>query len=146
MTFQQRYKTLLTIKTACVHTAEIGRRIKLKVSRYLGVSMDLGKVWAAGWLLGDRPLPPRPRAELYSNRGDWKAPWGCSGRGVSLSLTPIFPLLGRALDDDSISPVAKGSKTWWFFLRLRPKCLIRSGWFVDWVEIQKINILYTAYL
>lgn len=39
-------------------------------SWYLGVSIVLVKAGAAGRLLGDRPPPPRPRAELYSSRGD----------------------------------------------------------------------------
>lgn len=76
---------------------------------YLGVSMALGKAGAAGWLLGDRPPPPRE--ELYSSRGDWKATWGCSGGGISLSRTPIFSLLARLLDGVSLSPDGESSKT-----------------------------------
>lgn len=82
--------------------------IRFKFKGYLGVSMTLGKEGAAGWLLGDRPSPPRE--ELYSSRGDWKATWGCSGGGVSLSLTPIFSFLGRLLDDISLPPVATDFK------------------------------------
>lgn len=72
--------------------------------------MALGNESAAGWLLGDRP-PPSPSAALYSSTGDWKATWGCSGGGISLSLTPIFSLLARTLDDVVPSAVADGSKT-----------------------------------
>lgn len=72
--------------------------------------MALGKERAAGWLVGDRPPPARPRAELYSSIGDWKATWGCSGGGISLPRTPVLALLGRRLDDFSLSPVAEGSK------------------------------------
>ncbi len=105
--------------------------------------MALGKDGPAGWLLGDRPSPPR--AELYSSRGDWKATWGCSGGGVSLSLTHIFSLLGRPLDDVSLSPVAEGSKIRRSRLLFSPNCLILSGWFVGEDKIKrKINITYST--
>lgn len=102
---------------------------------YLGMSMDVTGL--AGWLLGGKPPPAKPRAELYSSKGDWKATWACSGGGISLSLAPIFSMSGRALDDD-LSPVVTGSDTWPPFLLLSPNCLIRSGW----IKKQLINIQY----
>lgn len=48
------------------------RGLKVHLHIYLGVSKALGKDGAAGWLCGDRRPPPRPRAELYPNKGDWK--------------------------------------------------------------------------